>query len=221
MKALEPKYAARTEARARLAYAAEAVERAKRIESAATATVRDLERRAEEAETNHATELAVLIARGGPTAELPATVDDDLASALLAARRDHSVKAKALSKLVDIRADAQADLAAAERAVVQAVDQILTDEIAERAHVVDRLLNEAQRLGVALKYFAVSAQVNASAIVPATALRVLDRLNLPLINALETPINLAQAGDVAAFRDWTQRRTEMIAGTMSDEPKAA
>src|SRR5258708_36403588 len=128
MKPLEPKYAARTEARARLAYAAEAVERAKRLAATAAAHLRDLDRRAEEAEANNATELALLIARGGPTAELPATVDDGLAQALAAARRDHAVTAKALTELAGIRDVAQADLAAAERAAVQAVGQVPRDE---------------------------------------------------------------------------------------------
>jgi hypothetical protein len=221
MKALEPKYAARTEARARLDYAAEAVERAKRLAATAAAHVQTLDKRSDEADANNATELAVLIARGGPTAELPAAVDEDLAQALGAARRDHAIKAKALAQLEGIRAEAQAGVAAAERAVVTAVDQILTDEIAARAKNVEDLLNEAHRLGVALKYFAVAAEVNANAVVPASTLRVLDRLNLPLINALETPINLAATGDVAAFRDWAAQREQMIAGTPSEEPRAA
>jgi hypothetical protein len=221
MKSLEPLYAARTEARAKLGDATKAVERAKQLEAAAAVIVQTLDKRAEEADATNATELAALIARGGPTAELPAIIDEIQAHAQSAARRDHAIKVKARVTLECARDAAQAHLAAAERDVVVAVDQILTDEITERAKQVERLLNDAHRLGVALKFFAVAAEVNASAVVPASTLRVLDRLNLPLINALETRIDLATTGDVPAFRDWTQRRAEMIAGDEEAAPKAA
>ena len=104
MKILEPKYAARTTARARLDYAAEAVTRARRLEVAASDLVHELNKRSEAAEAHNAAELAVLIASGGPTVELPAMVDEGLA-ALAAARRDHSVKAKALAQLEAIHAE--------------------------------------------------------------------------------------------------------------------
>ncbi len=99
---------------------------------------------------------------------------------------------------------------------------MLGDEIVERAAQVDRLLNEARRLGTALKYFAVAAGVHANGIVPAPALRVLDRIHLPLIDALEIPINMEKLGDVAAFRDWAARRAAMIDGDEEETaPKAA
>jgi phage-related tail protein len=219
MKALEPMYAARTQARARLDYTAEAVERAKRLAATAADHLKSLELRADEAEANQATELAVQIARGGPSADLPAAVDEDLA--LTAARRDHAVKAKALAKLEGIRVEAQTDLAAAERAVMQAVDQVLGDEIAERAGKVEHHLNEAHRLGTSLKYFAAAAGIHATLIVPDSTLRVLDRLSTPLIDSLEIPINMEKLGDVAAFRDWTARREKMITGDAATEATAA
>jgi hypothetical protein len=221
MKDLEPKYAARAQARARLDYATDAVERAKRLEAEAAAHVHDLESRAEEAETHNATELAVLIANGGPTAELPAAVDDGVAHALATAIYDHNLKARALATLKRARDEGQTELAAAERAVVQAVDQILGDEIAERARQVEHHLDEALRLGVSLKYFAVAAGIHATGVIPAPTQRVLDRLEAPPIDLREIPINLEKLGDVAAFREWTARRDWMIAGDAAQEDEAA
>jgi len=222
MNSLDPKYAARTEARARLDYTQEAVARATRLASTAHEHLRDLEKRAEDAEANNATELAKLIAHGEPTTELPAMVNDDLAQALSAARRDHSVKAKALAQLEAIRAEAEADLTAAERAVVKAVDQFLNDEIVARARHVEDLLNEARRLGTALKYFTTAAGVHSTNLVSDHTLSVLDRLEAPLLDARHVPVDMVKLGDVAAFRDWTARREQMIAGgVVSEEHKAA
>ena len=74
---------------------------------------------------------------------------------------------------------------------------------------------------MSLKHFAAAAGLHSTTVIPPTPLRVLDRLNLPLINALEIPINLAQLGDSAAFRDWTTKRERMIEGEPETEPLAA
>src|ERR1700677_442929 len=152
MKILEPRYAARASARTKLDAAAKAVERAKRLASTAAEQLKSLEQRAAQAEAADASQMAEMIAKGGlESAHSFANVDDATTQELSAARRDHSVKAKALATLE-----------------------------AARARHVDDLLNEAQRSGVSLKFLAIALQVN-GAIVPASTLRVLNRLDLPLI----------------------------------------
>ena len=222
MKILEPRYAARSDARAKLDAATAAVERAKRLASTAAEQLKSLEQRAAQAEASDASQMAEMIAKGGlESAHSFANVDDATTQELSAARRDHSVKAKALATLEAARAEAKTDLLVAERAVVEAVDQLLSDEIAARARHVDDLLNEARRLGTALKYFATAAGVHSTNTALGPTLSVLDRLEAPLLDARHVPVDMSKLGDVAAFRDWTERRAAMIAGTASDEPKAA
>jgi hypothetical protein len=144
---------------------------------------------------------------------------DAAAIVLDSTKKDHALALKRLSDRQAEHAYADMEARTAEAMVVRAVDKILTDEIVERSKRVESLLNEARREGLALKHFAIAAGVHATGIVPPSALRVLDRLNTPLINALEIPINMEKLGDVAAFRDWTARRTELIDG--ATEPKAA
>jgi hypothetical protein len=222
MKSLEPKYAARSEARAKLDRANDAVTRAKRLDAAAAEQLKSLEYRASQAEAADASQMAEMIAKGGlESAHSFANVDDAATQELSAARRDHSVKAKALATLEAARDDAQTELALAERAVVAAVDQILRDEITERAKKVDDLLNEASRLGLRLKYFAVAASMHSTSVASGSILNVLDRLEAPLLDARHVPVDMAKLGDVAAFSDWTQRRAALIAGDEESEPKAA
>jgi hypothetical protein len=219
MKSLEPKYAARAEARAKLDAAAKAVERAKRLEAAAAAKVHDLEQLAAQSEARHVSHLARVIAEGGLT--VAGTVQYDGTGELALTQSDLSLKRKALAQLESARAEAQTNLAAAERAVVSAVDQILSDEIAARARAVEDLLNDARRLGTTLKYFAVAAGVHANGIVPGATLSVLDRLEAPLLDGRHVPVDMGKLGDVAAFRHWTARRAAMINGDEASEPQAA
>jgi len=218
-KGLDQLYTARATARARLDYATQAVERAQRIETDALARVDTLTVQVATVESEQATALACQIAQGGPSSELPTPMDAGLVSALDLAKSDLSIKHRALASLQSAQAEGQVALAVAERAVISAVDEYLAAEIIARAKYVADLLDEARRLGIALKYFAVAAGVNATGIIPVSTLRVLDRLSVPLIDALEIPINMAQLGDVAAFREWTARRAAMIDG--EPEPKAA
>jgi hypothetical protein len=144
---------------------------------------------------------------------------DAAAIVLESARKDHALAIKRLSDRQGEAAHATMEARTAEAMVVRAVDQALGDELAERAKQIGHHLDEARRLGLALKYFAVAAGVNATGITPASTLRVLDRLGVALIDVREIPINMEKLGDVAAFRDWTARRTAMIEG--EPEPKAA
>lgn len=220
---LEPFYNARAAAHARLNRASDAVTRAKRFAAAAADHLKSLEQRAEQSEAKTASWMANLIATVGLDSVFPPPDqnDEQFASELTAARRDHSVKAKALTTLEAARTAAQTQVAQAESAVATAVGQLLDDESTERANAVSRLLDEAQRLGTELKYFAVAAQVNGDS-VPASTRHVLNRLDLPLINIMTTAINLAQTGEFPAYRVWLERRAEMMAGTIAaEEPKAA
>jgi hypothetical protein len=219
MKSLEPKYAARAEARARLDRAADAVTRAKRLEAAAAAKAHELEQLAAQSEARHVSHMARVIAEGGLTVE--GTVQYDGTGDLALTQSDLSLKRKALAHLELAQAEAQTDLTVAERAVVQAVDQLLSDEIVARARHVEDLLNEAHRLGLALKYFATAAGVHSTNIVPASTLSVLDRLEAPLLDARHVPVDMGKLGDVAAFRDWAARRASLISGDEEAAPKAA
>jgi hypothetical protein len=137
---------------------------------------------------------------------------DAAAVVLESARKDHAL---ALKRLTDRQAEAaQAEMEArtAEAMVVRAVDGALGAEIVERSRQIADLLDEARRLGTALKYFTVAAGLHATSLVPDSVLRVLDRLSVALIDVREIPINLEKLGDVAAFREWTARRAAMIEG---------
>jgi hypothetical protein len=136
---------------------------------------------------------------------------DTAEAALDSALKDHTL---ALKRLADRQAEhtyAELQVHTAQAQVVEAVDQILADELAQRAKRVNYLLNEALSLGTELKYFAIAAGVNSTKIISPSTLSVVDRLSQPLIDGLTTPIHLANIGDVAAFRAWTERRDQMIA----------
>lgn len=146
---------------------------------------------------------------------------DAAAVAFESAKKDHALAIKRLTDCKDEQAHAVMQARALEAAVVGAVDQLLTDEIAERSKLVEYHLNEALRLGTALKYFAIAAGVHSTEVISPSTMGVLDRLNLPLINALDMPISVAQLGDTAAFREWTARRSALIDGDGEIAPKAA
>jgi hypothetical protein len=186
----------RRKTRAAEAAAAQAVTRAQKEVADKLFDVRECERPVEAARDRKALDAATLV--------------------LESTKKDHTLALKRLADRQGEHAYAEMQASVAAAAVVQAVDQILTDEIAARAKKVDDLLNEAKRLGTALKYFAVAAEVNAARIVQPSTLRVLDRLSLPLVNAMDIPIDLASSGDVTQFRDWAAQREQMIAGTTSD-----
>jgi hypothetical protein len=223
IEALEQLYAARATARARLDYATQAVERAQRIETDALARVDTLTVQVATAESEQATALACQIAQGGPSSELPTPMDEGLVSALALAKSDLSIKHRALASLQSAQAEGQTALAVAERAVISAVDEYLAAEIIARAKQVADLLDQATLLGTALKYFAVACGLHSTAAVAPSTLAVLDRLNVPLLNALHVPIHLEKLGDAAEFAAWTARREQMIDGDGDGEtePKAA
>jgi hypothetical protein len=211
MNNLEPHYQARNTTRAKLESARQALDRAQRIEAAATMHVHALEERLAQAEAAQAAQLADAIAAGGPSADFPSAIDDGLASALVSARSDLSIKSKALGSLKRAHAKAQADLAAAERTVVAAVDQIFRDEDITSARQVAHHLDETIRLGKALLHLSIAEEVNGRH-PPSEVTEVLARLDLPLIDRHHVAINLMKDGDVLGAAKRSARRAALIAG---------
>jgi hypothetical protein len=218
---LESKRAAVDAARAALTVAAQALERARRIETTAAETVRTLEQRAAQAEAAQAAQLAEAIAAGGPNADLSSAVDDNLASALASARFDLSVKSKARASLEGAHAAAQADLVAAEAAVIAAVDKIFADESIEQARQLSHCLDEAQRLGKALLFLSIADEMNGLRTQPPKVTEILGRLDLPLLDRREVATNFLRFGDTDAAARRNARRAAMIRGDVDEEEQSA
>jgi hypothetical protein len=140
-----------------------------------------------------------------------ATYDTALAASETS-KKDHALAVKHLTDAQGEHARAALKAHTAVTMVVTAVDKILTDELAERARQIERHLDEACRLGTALKYFAVAAAIHAPGFIEPSTERVLNRLHASLIDGHEIPNNLEKLGDIPAFRDWIARRERMIAG---------
>jgi hypothetical protein len=147
---------------------------------------------------------------------------DSTLVALESAKVDHALALKRLEDSQGEHAHASLEARTAEAMVVKAVDKILTDELAESAKQVERHLDEARRLGLSLRHFAIAAGIHTTGIISAATQQVLDRLGEPLIDLREVPIHLEKLGDVAAFREWVARRDRMITGgTPVQENEAA
>jgi hypothetical protein len=213
---LQQKHAAVAAARAALIAATTTLERAQRIETTAAGRVLTLEQRAAQAESAQAAQLADAIAAGGPSADLPAAIDDGLASALVSARSDLSIKSKAFASLKQAHAKAQTDLASAQAAVVAAVDQMFVAEDIEGARQIAHHLNEAIRLGKALLHLMIAEEVNGRAHPTSEVTEVLARLDLPLIDRHHVAINLMKDGDVLGAAKRAARRAALIAGESPD-----
>jgi hypothetical protein len=148
---------------------------------------------------------------------------DAAQAAVDSAAKDHNL---ALKRLADRKAEhtyAELQAETAQALVVKAVDQILTDEMSERAKQIAHHLDEARRLGIALRHFALAAGIHTTGgLIQAATEQVLVRLGEPLIDLREIPISLERLGDVPAFRGWLARRERMIAGeTPAREDQAA
>jgi hypothetical protein len=221
MISLKPKYTARIDAHTRLEAAAQAVERAKRLETTAAERARTLEQHAAQAESDQATQLAMLIASGGPSTELSTVPDEDLAAALATARSDLSIKAKALAVLVAVQEDAQAELTAAECAVENAVDKMLHAEsetmASECIEIYERLTQKIAQLRAI-----VPDELNTPVHLPPDISPGVTRaLNLvPPPDATMIPVNVLQFGTPGNAEAWAARRARMIAGEATEEDAA-
>ena len=213
MKPLEPKYNARALARAKLEESTLTLERARRVESGAADRVNALEQRVAQADTDQAAQLADLIA-----AELIAPNESSLINAqpavtpeLAAARRQHTLATKALQTLTETHARRQTELQAAERAVIDAVDQLFRDEDIESARLVAHHLDEALRLGGALLHLTVANEMHLNGYTPPREVTiVLNRLDVPLVDRRDVAVNLLKHGDSIAADRRTARRNELI-----------
>src|ERR1700676_5426996 len=143
MTTLDALHDQRAKACAKLDSAAEALQPARNIADHAAQQVTDLEPRRAAAQAEQAGRLADAIARGAG-ASLPLhSVPDAAAPALNQARSHAALTTQAMATLEAAHVQRVAELQAAERAVIEAVDQILCDEDIAAAREVSYHLNEA------------------------------------------------------------------------------
>jgi hypothetical protein len=219
MKTLAQLRAARAEARSKLSAAAEALERGQKFVREANAALKYLETVREGKVSAAATQLADSLAANDSAALRVPPLPPDTSQTT--ARNDVETATAALKKLAAAHAQCAMDTAVAEGAVVKAVDGILEAEIAERSQHVQRLLDEALRLGTDLKYFELAAGIHISGVDLTSAAEVIARLSRALLDTKDVPINLQKLGDVAAFQTWVARRGSMIAADAVPEHEAA
>jgi len=213
-------YAVRSKARTALAAASAALERGQRIATTSAERLHELEERSEQSEAAQATRLAALIAADSVTDELPPTHDASVGPALALARSDFNVARAALSKLRAAHESAETYLAAAEAAVVRTVDEMFLAEDDETARLVSEHLDEALRLGRGLLDSAFAGELDGHK--PSQrASDVLLRLELPVLDRKNVPINIWAHGndDVRGAR--SARRADLIAGDVPEEQAAA
>jgi hypothetical protein len=206
------------EARATIEPAAAILGRAQKLAAAKAEALRALEAQHEAAVAAQSSRLAEDIAAGEPP---DCALDSELASALASARHEARIATGAVSALQKAHVERCSAVQSAQAAIVAEVDALLNDEITERALGIARHLDEVVRLGTALKFFCVAAGINSTAGVSAPVQRTLARLDVPLLDMAEIPVNVQKLGDIAAYRDWTDRRSQMIAGTDDHEPESA
>src|ERR1700676_2421261 len=115
---------------------------------------------------------------------------DAAAPALNQARSHAALTTQAMATLEAAHVQRVAELQAAERAVIEAVDQILCDEDIAAAREVSYHLNEAARLGAALLHLAVAMELHGRGPQPSEVTEVLSRLDVPLIDRHDIAINL-------------------------------
>jgi flagellar biosynthesis chaperone FliJ len=136
-------------------------------------------------------------------------------------RHQTKVTAQALATLETDHAKRQAELQAAEAAVVQAVEILFHEEDVAAARAVLHLLDEASRLGTAVFHSAVSSELNGRMPPPQEVLDVIQRLETPIIDRRNIPINLMRQGDTVEAARRATRRTALIAGEANKEATPA
>jgi hypothetical protein len=225
---LEVAYARRAVARTDAAAAAAALSTGERLSADAVDKISDLEQKLSKIEASQGQHLAATIAAARPadiTAEGFANAGRltcaPLAAELATARFHAAVAAHAVASLKVTSYEAEAELAAAEAAVAAAVDGILEAGDIEIAAQLARLLDEAVRLGKALLFGAIGAEVIERRSMPPQVTSVLARLDGALIDRRHVSVNLWRYGDKAALDDRSARRAAMIAGESATVETAA
>jgi hypothetical protein len=209
MKTLDHLRATKAQARAALDTATEALARGRKFAEAAVGAVARLEAQHAKAQATAARVLADSLTQGGKH-ELLKPVMSEEQKILIAARTDAQTAKDALRNLEVAHGARLTAFTAAERAISNEVDRHLREELIERAKVIAHYLDEAERLGKELKYFAMAAEINSPGVIPSAVPDLFYRLE-KLINIATIPINLQSLGDIPAYNKWCARREALIA----------
>jgi hypothetical protein len=208
---LDAAYARRATARTAAAESAATLTRAQRLAEVAGQKVANLERQLGDLEAAQAERLAAAIADGRPTS---AAVDAEgfAAGGELAAAKFHAgVSSRALASIQATHVQRQAELQAAETAVITEVNRLLDSDDIEVARQLSHHLSEASRIGKRLLFATLANEMNDRRASPAEVSEVLRRLELPLIDRMHIAVNLTKTGDTAALALRAERRAALIA----------
>jgi hypothetical protein len=209
---LDAAYARRATARANAEQAADTLTRAQRLAAVAADKVTALEQKLEAHETGQAKRLAAAIAAGGPTPAVPNVAAGGLAAELAAAKSHASVHARALGSLRAAHDQAQAELAASQRAVIASVNAILDREDIEIARELEFHLREAVRIGKSLLFAVIAREVHDRTAPTAAVSDALAKLDLPLLDRRTVAIHMWKQGDQMAHAQRSARRASMVSG---------
>jgi hypothetical protein len=165
--------------------------------------------------------LAAAIASGADEQRIPPIDSLVVDEVMRHHRQDAKLKASALLKLEADHKKARADLDAAERAVVAAVDTIFEREDRDAAAHLAHLLDEAHRIGRELLLRAIAEECAGNPPLEEVT-TALQRLDFPILDRMEIGLNLAKYGDTEAAAARADRRAALISGeTPPPEEKAA
>jgi len=158
--------------------------------------VQKLSKSVETVEAGQAYRLEAQITAGAPTDAFPPNLSaKSIAETLRAARVQASITTKALESIKAAHAQRLAELGAADRAVVAAVDAILDEERIDLAKRIQCHLDEAVRLGKSLLFEAIAEEMTTRRQPPEQAKATLTRLELPLIDRLNVATSIWRTGD--------------------------
>jgi hypothetical protein len=210
--ALAAAHAQRAEAHAKLEAAAQALARAQGIANAAQGELDAAIRVESDANDAHAARLSHAITAGAETASPTLTIDD---RPRRTAQMRPAIASKALNDLTAQHAQRQAELTAADSAVGQAENAIITQRLLAMAHEAERHISDALAIADELHDLTMSLEVHERAEV-ARSLPILDIQQLlqrlrPLGNDLKTPTDRLR-GIASPKTPWAERRAALLAG---------
>ena len=210
-------YAPRDKARAKVEESIATLARAQRIKTSADERVQELEKALETATTEQAHRLEAAISAGAPTDDAsPPNLDAHaIALDLTSAKLHTSIAVKALESIKSTNAQREAELQAAERAVINAVDQLLDREQIETAMRIQHHIDEVLRLGRPLLGEVIGDGLSTRRHTPEPVKKVLEKLDYPLLDRRHVAVNFVREGDQAALALRAARRAALIAGEIS------
>lgn len=178
-----------------------------------------VEQRTLDKEDEAAADLAAQMLNGGAPVDI--TVDEKLALASAVAQSKAKLAKMAAVKLRERHAVSLQKLREADAAVAAAADTILDEELNQTAKLLEFHLDETIRIGKALSFEVRGIGMGTRRPPPEMASRVVERLDMPLINRAHIPIHLLNYGDTAAIERRKARRAAMIAGESAPTADAA